>query len=70
MDVSKIQSNRFVEPLTASLTQRLKQLKDNMIFKSALLIDPRFNYLNSTLFTSEEKEEVRVSPLLLSLNEC
>lgn len=61
MEVSKIKGNRFVEQLTTALKQRLKQLKENMVVKAALLIDPRFNYLNSSFFTSEEKEEFRVS---------
>ncbi|XP_065089895.1 uncharacterized protein LOC135711083 [Ochlerotatus camptorhynchus] len=59
MQVGKITSNKFAEPLATSLTRRLKQLKDNMVFKSALLIDPRFNYLNSTILCADEKEEVR-----------
>uniref|UniRef100_A0A182NT07 HAT C-terminal dimerisation domain-containing protein n=1 Tax=Anopheles dirus TaxID=7168 RepID=A0A182NT07_9DIPT len=44
--------NRFVKSLTEALKQRLKTLKENIFFKAALLIDPRFNYLNSNTNTT------------------
>lgn len=61
MQIRRIQDNRFVEPLTEALKQRLLILKKNIVFKAALLIDPRFNYLNSRFFSPEEKDEIRVS---------
>ena len=61
MQISLIQNNRFVEALTQALKQRLKVLKENIVVKAALLIDPRINYLNSRFFGPEEKEEIRVS---------
>uniref|UniRef100_A0A182HUD4 HAT C-terminal dimerisation domain-containing protein n=1 Tax=Anopheles arabiensis TaxID=7173 RepID=A0A182HUD4_ANOAR len=56
---TKNPGNRFVEPLTKALKNRLKNLKESIVFKAALLLDPRFNYLNSKFFNQEEKEEIR-----------
>ena len=61
MQISFIQNNRFVEALSQVLKQRLKVLKENIVVKAALLIDPKINYLNSSFFGPEEKEEIRVN---------
>ncbi|XP_062556377.1 uncharacterized protein LOC134221205 [Armigeres subalbatus] len=58
-DLRIMQDNRFARPLIDALNQRLVSLKDNMIFKASLYLDPRFTYMNSTFFTPDEKEEVQ-----------
>lgn len=59
-DVRDLSDNRFSKPLTDSLHKRLDQLKGTMVFKAALYLDPRFNYLDSKFFSTDEKVEVQV----------
>lgn len=61
MEVKKQPTNELAVALTESLQTRLQQLKQNLAFKASLLIDPRFNYISSSVLTPEEKEETRVS---------
>lgn len=59
-DVRTLKTNRFAKPLITALTKRLGSLKeDNLVFKAALYLDPRFNYLNSAVFTFEQKDEIQ-----------
>ncbi|XP_053690662.1 uncharacterized protein LOC128739230 [Sabethes cyaneus] len=58
-DVRSLSNNRFSKPLVESLTKRLGALKENVVFKAALYLDPRFNYLNSAVFTIAEKIEIQ-----------
>ncbi|XP_021694220.1 uncharacterized protein LOC110674260 [Aedes aegypti] len=58
--VKKLQSNPFSEPLVQTLTSRLANLRGSRAFKMALYFDPRLNFAGSTLFNSEEKEEIQV----------
>lgn len=58
--VKKLQSNQFSEPLVQTLTSRLANLRGSRAFKMALYFDPRLNFAGSTLFNSEEKEEIQV----------
>lgn len=53
--------NHMAKLLCETLTERLENLKQNMPFRAAILLDPRFNFLNSSVFTAEEKEDIRVS---------
>lgn len=62
------QSNELAKSLETSLKGRLEQLRTNLPFKASLLIDPRFNYLSSSVLSPEEKEEARVCFALLFLN--
>ncbi|XP_055622688.1 uncharacterized protein LOC129766202 [Toxorhynchites rutilus septentrionalis] len=59
LELHKLESNRFIAPLSQSLMSRFEKLKQNNVFRAALYLDPRFNYLNSTVFTPEEKEEIQ-----------
>ncbi|XP_058819847.1 uncharacterized protein LOC131682416 [Topomyia yanbarensis] len=58
-DIRALPNNRFSKQLVESLTKRLGSLKHNIIFKSALYFDPRFNYLNSAVFTADEKVDIQ-----------
>ncbi|XP_055605384.1 uncharacterized protein LOC129753579 [Uranotaenia lowii] len=59
MEVKLLTTNELAKSLIISLTTRLQQLKNNVVFKAALLIDPRFNYLSSAVLTPGEKEPIR-----------
>lgn len=59
--VKKLQSNPFSAPLVETLTSRLANLRGSRAFKMALYLDPRLNFAGSTLFSSDEKEEIQVS---------
>lgn len=52
--------NELATDLKAALESRLEKLKTNMPLKAALLLDPRFNFMGSTLFTPEEKNPIKV----------
>ncbi|XP_065092437.1 uncharacterized protein LOC135713281 [Ochlerotatus camptorhynchus] len=58
-DVRGKTDNQFSAPLVESLTKRLVLLKENMVYKAAIYLDPRFNYLRSVVFTAEQKEEIQ-----------
>lgn len=59
-EIKKMRTNPFSTPLVLSLTNRLDNLRTSMAFKTALYIDPRFNYLSSKLFDSDEKAQIQV----------
>ncbi|XP_058464113.1 uncharacterized protein LOC131438255 isoform X2 [Malaya genurostris] len=52
-------SNPLAVELSNTLTTRLNTLKENMPLKSALLLDPRFNFHKSNVFTLNERVEIR-----------
>ena len=58
--VRKMISNPFSAPLVEALTTRLASLRNSRAFKMALYLDPRLNFAGSTLFSSDEKEEIQV----------
>lgn len=63
--IRSVESNKD-NPLCSSLSQalknRLKKLQENELFRAALLLDPRFNFPGSNVFSSaDEKESVQVS---------
>ncbi|XP_058827056.1 uncharacterized protein LOC131687012 [Topomyia yanbarensis] len=58
-EVRKVENNPYTLDLATSLTRRLTNLKCSMAFKMALYMDPRFSYINSTLFAAEEKEQIQ-----------
>lgn len=61
-EVSKMFSNTFAQRLTKSLKIGLTKLQTSQAFQMALYLDPRFNYLNSKLFPSnDEKQHIQVS---------
>uniref|UniRef100_A0A182PWP2 Uncharacterized protein n=1 Tax=Anopheles epiroticus TaxID=199890 RepID=A0A182PWP2_9DIPT len=49
-ELSKLKNNRFVSLLSNGLMHRLKLLKENQLFRAALYLDPRFNFLDSKEF--------------------
>lgn len=51
--------NDIAKELQAAMKKRLNVLMQSMPLKAALYMDPRFNYLDSTLFDKEEKMEIR-----------
>ncbi|XP_021711843.1 uncharacterized protein LOC110680325 [Aedes aegypti] len=59
MQVGLLTNSNLAKSLVLSLTERLKPLQNNMAFKAALLVDPRFNYLNSKTLSPEDKEQTR-----------
>lgn len=59
-EVKKLKENRFSAKLCLELEKRLAVLKENMVCKVALLMDPRFNYIGSQFFGEDEKAEIRV----------
>ncbi|XP_058817388.1 uncharacterized protein LOC131680695 [Topomyia yanbarensis] len=59
MHVKQQPRNDLTKALGDSLEKRLHQLKKNLAFKAALLIDPRFNYISSVVLTPDEKAETR-----------
>ncbi|XP_065095790.1 uncharacterized protein LOC135717588 [Ochlerotatus camptorhynchus] len=59
MEVKQQPMNELAKSLATSLQTRLQQLQQNLPFKAALLVDPRFNYISSSVLTLEEKEETR-----------
>lgn len=65
-DLQMMPDNRFSAPLIDALNKRLNNLKNNMIFKAALYLDPRFTFFNSSFFNPEEKEEIQVNIFCLS----
>ncbi|XP_058828691.1 uncharacterized protein LOC131688448 [Topomyia yanbarensis] len=56
-NVRELKDNRFSKHLADTLEKRLEMLRGTMLFKAALSLDPRFNYLDSTFFSSDEKIE-------------
>ena len=64
-EIKALVNNRFSEPLEESLNRRITGLKQNMAFKSALYLDPRFNFLHSSVFTPEEKYNIQVKSQLM-----
>ncbi|XP_062549750.1 uncharacterized protein LOC134214377 [Armigeres subalbatus] len=56
-ELTKLKNNRFVTPLTSASLNRLKKLKENQLFRAALYLDPRFNFLVSKILSTEEKEQ-------------
>nr|XP_029713643.1 uncharacterized protein LOC115257827 [Aedes albopictus] len=58
-EVRNMFSNPFTQRLTLALTDRLVKLKSSQVFQMALFMDPRLNYLNSKLFTDDEKLHIQ-----------
>lgn len=59
--VERETDNPLSSALAQALQNRLKKLLDNMAFKAAVYLDPRFNFPGSTVFgTAEEKEAIQV----------
>lgn len=59
-ELKLLKNNRFVTPLSNGLMNRLNLLKDSQLFRAALYLDPRFNFLDSKVFSLEEKESTQV----------
>ncbi|XP_055538735.1 uncharacterized protein LOC129726108 [Wyeomyia smithii] len=57
--MTKLIHNPMAEELSKNLLKRLESLKENMPFKAAILLDPRFYYEDSRVFTPDEKEQIR-----------
>ncbi|XP_055540597.1 uncharacterized protein LOC129727133 [Wyeomyia smithii] len=57
--IKAMNKNPFSESLVTTLTTRLAALRESQAFKMALYLDPRLNFAGSTLFTSDEKEEIQ-----------
>lgn len=59
--VKTLKDNAFSKVLEASLNNRLEKLCENLVFKAALYLDPRINFLGSNVFSdAAEKEEIQV----------
>ncbi|KAL1402513.1 hypothetical protein pipiens_019730 [Culex pipiens pipiens] len=56
--VSMVESS-LAKELSQALDSRLQMLKKCLPLKAALFLDPRFHYLDSTLFKDDEKAELR-----------
>lgn len=59
-EIQKLKDNPFIAPLNESLMTRLSSLRGSRAFSMALYLDPRFNFLGSTLFTPNEKCDIQV----------
>lgn len=59
-EISRMPSNPFSLRLAESLTRRLENLKTSRAFQMSLYLDPRLNYLQSKLFSYEEKQSIQV----------
>ncbi|XP_053692107.1 uncharacterized protein LOC128740574 [Sabethes cyaneus] len=59
-DVQQLKGNPFAAQLVKTLTDRLVKLKESQAFQMCLYIDPRLNFLNSKLFTNDEKQLIQV----------
>lgn len=66
-EVRNMFSNPFTQRLTLALTDRLVKLKSSQVFQMALFMDPRLNYLNSKLFTDDEKLHIQVTFIQLGV---
>ncbi|XP_062537375.1 uncharacterized protein LOC134205795 isoform X3 [Armigeres subalbatus] len=51
--------NRFLKPLVESMTRRVAELRQNMAFKAGMLLDPRFNYIESVVFSGQQRDEMK-----------
>ncbi|XP_055629362.1 uncharacterized protein LOC129770502 [Toxorhynchites rutilus septentrionalis] len=59
-EVSMLKGNPFSNALVSTCTNRLERLRNNMAFKASLYLDPRLNFLDSTVFeTTNEKAEIQ-----------
>lgn len=59
--VDSYKNNPLCPILSLALKNRLKKLQDNKLFAAAIFLDPRFNFLGSSVFSSaDEKESVQV----------
>lgn len=52
--------NRFKTPLLDAMEKRERALTNNMAFKNAMFMDPRFNYAGSTYFKPDESDSAVV----------
>lgn len=66
----KMVTNQLAQALVPALTARLQPLMTNPAFKAALLIDPRFNYLNSKVMSAEDKEDTKVYTVKSPTAQC
>lgn len=57
--------NPFAAQLVETLEERLENLKTSQAFKMCLYLDPRLNFLNSTLFNNDEKQSIQVIWILI-----
>lgn len=55
--VQVMKTNPFSEALVVALNNRLEKLRGNLVFKAALFLDPRFNFLNSSAFAKTQKRK-------------
>lgn len=60
--VESQKNNPLTVPLVQALKNRLQKLLENMAFKAALYLDPRFNFPGSTIFDPSEKKAIQVIP--------
>ncbi|XP_055643046.1 uncharacterized protein LOC129779530 [Toxorhynchites rutilus septentrionalis] len=59
-EVSMLKGNPFSNALVSTCTNRLERLRNNMAFKASLYLDPRLNFLDTTVFEStNEKAEIQ-----------
>ncbi|XP_062537374.1 uncharacterized protein LOC134205795 isoform X2 [Armigeres subalbatus] len=51
--------NRFSKPISDLLSERLMVLKERMVFRAALYLDPRFLYFKSVVLTREQQDDAQ-----------
>ncbi|XP_062549894.1 uncharacterized protein LOC134214559 [Armigeres subalbatus] len=66
--VEKEIDNPFHDPLLETLNTRLKLLMENMVFKAAIFLDPRLNFLGSKLFASVDEREAVMNFIINTYN--
>ncbi|XP_061401907.1 uncharacterized protein LOC133337716, partial [Musca vetustissima] len=63
INVSKLENNQFSNDIINFMEKRTQKLFDNYAFRSAVYIDPRFNFVGSGFFTNEQRNcaEIHIS---------
>lgn len=58
-------NNPLLKVLTESCARQVADLRQQVELTAGLLLDPRFNYIESVVFSGEQRDELKVSESML-----